>query len=252
MDHLGSRLKNIRLKAGWTLRELARQAGVSPSFVSQIENGKSQPSVATLYVFAQLLDVSIDELFDPRGGDGERPGATRRRAANGVANPSHAWHPSEYANRVSVVHPSHRSSLIMADGVVWERLAATPEHAVNFMKVIYAPGATSTAGGAPVSHEGYEYGYVLKGTLEIVVGSETFTLNAGESMGFDSMIPHVLRNVGDGEFEGIWFVHGREHPVQTTRRSIPRQAAPPAPLRSISPRRASKRSPRTAGRRARA
>ena len=54
---------------------------------------------------------------------------------------------------------------------------------------------------------------MLKGTLEIVVGSETFTLNEGESMGFDSMIPHVLRNVGDGEFEGIWFVHGREQHV---------------------------------------
>jgi quercetin dioxygenase-like cupin family protein len=124
-----------------------------------------------------------------------------------------------------VVHPSHRSSLTMADGVIWERLAATPEHAVNFMKITYAPGATSTGGGAPVSHEGYEYGYVLKGTLEIVVGAETFTLQAGESMGFDSMIPHVLRNVGDGEFEGIWFVHGRERAIPTTRRiGKPRRA----------------------------
>ena len=98
----------------------------------------------------------------------------------------------------------------MAEGVVWERLAATPEHAVNFMKITYAPGATSTAGGDLVSHDGYEYGYVLKGTLEIVVGSETFTLHEGESMGFDSRIPHVLRNAGKGQFEGIWFVHGRE------------------------------------------
>jgi transcriptional regulator with XRE-family HTH domain/quercetin dioxygenase-like cupin family protein len=252
MDNLGSRLRTVRLKAGWTLRELARQAGVSPSFVSQIENGKSQPSVATLYVFAQLLSVSIDELFDPRGGDGERPAATRRRASNGVPNPSHAWHPSEYANRVSVVHPSHRSSLTMADGVIWERLAATPEHAVNFMKITYSPGATSTGGGAPISHEGYEYGYVLKGTLEIVVGSETFILHEGESMGFDSMIPHVLRNVGDGEFEGIWFVHGRERPVRPSPvplRAIPRP--PAASPRAPRPRRASKRSARAGGRTAR-
>ena len=219
MDNLGSRLKNVRVKAGWTLRELARQAGVSPSFVSQIENGKSQPSVATLYEFAQLLNVSIDQLFDSRGGAAERPGnrTTGSRAANGAPSPSNAWHPSEYANRVSVVHPSHRPSLTMADGVIWERLAATPEHSVNFMKITYAPGATSTAGGAPVSHEGYEYGYVLKGTLEIAVGAETFTLQAGESRGFDSMIPHVLRNVGESEFEGIWFVHGRERGVPTTR-----------------------------------
>jgi transcriptional regulator with XRE-family HTH domain/quercetin dioxygenase-like cupin family protein len=238
MDNLGSRLKAIRLKSGWTLRELARQAHVSASFVSQIENGKSQPSVATLYVFAQLLDVSIDELFDQRNGqrDGQRngqrdgqaarpvPAAPVPRAPNGHPNPSHAWHPSEYANRVSVVHPAHRSGLTMADGVVWERLAATPEHAVNFMKITYAPGATSTAGGDPVSHDGYEYGYVLKGTLEIAVGAETFTLHEGESMGFDSRIPHVLRNVGHGNFEGIWFVHGREPmPRRAGRAARPRR-----------------------------
>ena len=80
MDNLGSRLKNVRVKAGWTLRELARRAGVSPSFVSQIENGKSQPSVATLYEFAQLLNVSIDELFDPTGGFAPRPAGRAGRA----------------------------------------------------------------------------------------------------------------------------------------------------------------------------
>jgi len=214
MDNLGSRLKGLRLKAGLTLRELARQTNVSPSFVSQIENGKSQPSVATLYAFAQLLDVSIDELFDPRSEPVRSTSVPRTKPSgnksNGSRSPSNAWHPSEYANRVSVVHPAHRSILTMADGVVWERLAATPEHAVNFMKITYAPGATSTGGGDLVSHEGYEYGYVLKGTLEIAVGAETFTLNEGESMGFDSRIPHRLRNVGKGVFEGIWFVHGRE------------------------------------------
>jgi len=238
IDNLGSRLKDLRLKAGLTLRELARKAGVSPSFVSQIENGKSQPSVATLYTFAQLLDVSIDELFDQRSelarrapaassrSNGKRPNGKgpNGKRPNGNTNPSHAWHPSEYANRVSVVHPSHRSILTMADGVVWERLAATPEHSVNFMKITYAPGATSTGGGDLVSHDGYEYGYVLKGTLEIMVGSETFTLNEGESMGFDSRIPHRLRNVGKGAFEGIWFVHGREPRETESHPRMPRRA----------------------------
>jgi DNA-binding XRE family transcriptional regulator/quercetin dioxygenase-like cupin family protein len=232
MDNLGTRLKQLRLKAGLTLRHLARKADVSPSFVSQIENGKSQPSVATLYVFAQLLEVSIDELFDHRGAAVARPALVNGWGPDGNKNPSNAWHPSEYANRVSVVHPSHRSSLTMAEGVVWERLAATPEHAVNFMKITYAPGATSTGGGDMVSHDGYEYGYVLRGTVEIVVGAETFTLHEGESMGFDSTIPHVLRNVGDGPFEGIWFVHGgsrtdhqKPAPVARARRA-PRASRP--------------------------
>src|SRR5215471_16317832 len=118
MDNLGTRLKQLRVKAGLTLRQLARKADVSPSFVSQIENGKSQPSVATLYVFAQLLNVSIDELFDQRAGTTARPAQVNEWGPNGNKDPSNAWHPSEYANRVSVVHPSHRSSLNMAEGVV--------------------------------------------------------------------------------------------------------------------------------------
>ena len=85
MDHLGQRLKDVRVRAGMTLRELARQADVSPSLISQIENGKSQPSVATLYAFSRLLNVSVDELFEEEAGaevvaaaKGQRRGGRRR------------------------------------------------------------------------------------------------------------------------------------------------------------------------------
>ena len=213
MDNLGERLKGIRMKQGLSLRELARQANVSPSFISQIENGKSQPSVATLYSFSQLLDISIDDLFDHKAAPSSANDAhsTAATSSPGRMDPIHAWQPSEYSNRVSVVHPSHRPHLTMAEGVTWERLAATPEHAVNFMKISYGPGANTTGGGELVAHEGYEYGYVLAGEVEVEVGDEVFTLHAGESLGFDSSIPHVLRNVGTEVFEGIWFVHGHAH-----------------------------------------
>lgn len=213
MDNLGSRLKDIRLKAGLTLRELARMVDVSPSFVSQIENGKSQPSVATLYAFAKLLDVSVDDLFEARpvpAGPNPSADGGGGLSRGDMQHPSEAWQPSEYANRVSVVHPSHRSRLNMAAGVNWERLAATPERAVNFMKIIYAPGATSTEDGDTVSHEGYEYGYVTAGELEVTIGDEMFRLHEGESVGFDSSIPHRFRNTGTVEFQGIWFVHGKD------------------------------------------
>jgi DNA-binding XRE family transcriptional regulator/quercetin dioxygenase-like cupin family protein len=214
MDQLGRRLKAIRLQAGVSLRELARQADVSPSLVSQIENGKSQPSVATLYAFSQLLNVSVDELFEDESPVvAARNRATPKGAAgsNGRMDPVHAWRPTEYANRVSVVHPSHRPSLAMAEGVMWERLAATPERGVNFMKITYAPGATSSDGDHLSVHDGYEYGFVVAGEVEITVGDEVFLLREGESLGFDSSIPHVLRNPGPTQFEGIWFVHGRAH-----------------------------------------
>jgi transcriptional regulator with XRE-family HTH domain/quercetin dioxygenase-like cupin family protein len=216
MDRLGQRLKDVRVRTGLTLRELARQAEVSPSLISQIENGKSQPSVATLYAFSRVLNVSVDELFDEPGADVAAVpvlAAAHEQApgVNGHMDPVHAWQPSEYANRVSVAHPSHRPHLTMAEGVVWERLAATPEKGVNFMKIAYAPGATSSAGGDLIKHDGYEYGFVLAGEVEVTVGDEVFLLHEGESLGFDSSIPHVLRNPGTEMFEGVWFVHGHGH-----------------------------------------
>src|SRR4051794_6982886 len=210
MEDLGKRLKEVRVRAGLTLRELARQADVSPSLISQIENGKSQPSVATLYTFSRVLHVSVDELFDGRTQPNGREPAGDAEPDRHRADPTNAWQPSAYANRISVVHPTHRPQLNMAEGVVWERLAATPEHGVNFMKISYAPGAAS-GDGELITHEGYEYGYVLSGEVAVTVGEEVFHLHPGESVGFDSSIPHVLRNQGDEPFEGIWFVHGQRH-----------------------------------------
>jgi transcriptional regulator with XRE-family HTH domain len=211
IDHLGPRLKHLRQNAGLSLRELARQAKVSPSLVSQIENGKSRPSVSTLYGFARLLEVTVDELFDAEDLTTVAPHVSPSAQPDAPTDPANAWHPSEYANRISVLHPSHRSHLRMAEGVDWERLAATPERDINFMKITYAPGAASTGDGAPMVHEGYEYGYVLAGILQVTVGDEEFVLRAGESLGFNSLIPHVLRNIADEEFQGIWFVHGSSH-----------------------------------------
>jgi transcriptional regulator with XRE-family HTH domain len=210
MDGLGARLKELRQQAGLSLRELARQADVSPSLVSQIENGKSRPSVSTLYTFARLLNVPVDELFDAEEQVLAELPAAQAGGAGGY-DPANVWHPSEYATRISVIHPAHRAQLHMAAGVAWERLAATPERDVNFMKITYAPGAGSNEGAERQLHEGYEYGYVLTGTLEVTVGNEVFVLHEGESLGFDSSIPHRFRNIGDTDFQGIWFVHGHRH-----------------------------------------
>jgi len=209
MDGLGPRLKELRQQAGLSLRELARQADVSPSLVSQIENGKSRPSVSTLYSFARLLNVPVDGLFDAEEHARAEPPTVP--VDDSAHDPANAWHPSEYATRISVIHPSHRARLRMEEGIDWERLAATPERDVNFMKITYAPGAGSGEATKRQAHEGYEYGYVLSGTLQVTVGNEVFVLHEGESLGFDSSIPHFLRNIGSSDFQGIWFVHGPRH-----------------------------------------
>ncbi|MPY38782.1 helix-turn-helix transcriptional regulator, partial [Streptomyces phyllanthi] len=63
---VGARIRQARLERGMSLRALAREIGVSASLVSQIETGKSQPSVSTLYAITTALSISVEALFDAR------------------------------------------------------------------------------------------------------------------------------------------------------------------------------------------
>lgn len=64
---VGQRIREVRLQRGLTLRGLARAVGVSASLVSQIETGKSQPSVSTLYAITKALGISVEDVFDTNG-----------------------------------------------------------------------------------------------------------------------------------------------------------------------------------------
>jgi len=219
VGQLGQRLREVRQAAGMSLRELARRLGVSPSFVSQFETGKSQPSVATLYSLSQVLDVSIDDLFEvrvdvplepdhgsespasvaqPKGHKGDRVNRSD------LPSPSSAWK-ARGAPRLSVTDPTNRPRLEMDSGVIWEQLASTSEH-VDFMQIIYPAGSSSTNDGRMLRHRGHEYGYLIEGQLEVTVGFEVFTIGPGEALSFDSDIPHLLHNTGTVDARGIWCV----------------------------------------------
>src|SRR5579863_3831421 len=61
---VGARLRQRRMERGISLRQFARDIDVSASFISQLETGKAQPSVATFFSICAALDISIDELFN--------------------------------------------------------------------------------------------------------------------------------------------------------------------------------------------
>jgi len=209
IEYLGPRLKEIRMKTGLSLREVARQLEVSPSFVSQIENGKSQPSVATLYSLARLLGVPVDVLFESQWNGTiatDQKNSGDQVSRDNFDTPTEAW--DESRARISAVNPHNRSVITMDSGVTWERLAATAEKDVNFMEIVYEPGSESNSSGQMMSHIGYEYGYALDGEIEVTIGDLVLSLAKGHSIGFDSAIPHKFRNNGLIPFHGIWFVHG--------------------------------------------
>ena len=64
---IGPRIRAERIRREVTIRALARVIGVSPSLISQIETGKSQPSVSTLYAMSSALGLPLEELFNATG-----------------------------------------------------------------------------------------------------------------------------------------------------------------------------------------
>jgi transcriptional regulator with XRE-family HTH domain len=221
VNNLGSRVRTERLRSGMSLREVARRLGVSPSFVSQLENGKSQPSVATLYALSQLLNLSIDDLFSPEQtdvavADGARMQdvLTKRLSRTDFGSPGEAWPVEEDTPRFVLVEPETRPRLVMDSGVIWEQLATNGDGNLDFMEIVYPPGSSSTTDSRMLRHQGMEYGYLLSGELEITYGFDSHTLRAGESMALDSTVPHLFTNRGTTPARGIWAVHhcGREQP----------------------------------------
>jgi transcriptional regulator with XRE-family HTH domain/mannose-6-phosphate isomerase-like protein (cupin superfamily) len=216
VDGLGSRLRAERTRAGLTLRQFARLLDVSASFVSQIETGKSQPSVATLYQISQALNLPIEELFADRAngtGPADSPGPDTALAAQaGAAQDQGASVARARPARHSpVVSPDERRRLVFDSGVTWEKLSAeNSDPSVDFLYVRYDPGGSSTSDGQVMRHAGVEYGYVLKGTLEVTLGFESHEVGPQQSISFDSSLPHRLVNRGTEPVEAVWFVHGRD------------------------------------------
>jgi transcriptional regulator with XRE-family HTH domain/mannose-6-phosphate isomerase-like protein (cupin superfamily) len=209
---VGERLRTHRTDTGMSLRELARQIGVSPSLISQIEHGKATPSVATLYAIVSTLDISLDELFfdTPRSAPAaaEPSGADRDPDTGDERLPSSHWQaPSEGP----VLRAANRLSLSLATGVRWERLTADHDPGVEFLRCTYPVGGESCPPGDLMSHSGHEYGLVLSGQCAATVGEETYELDAGDSIAFDSRTPHRIWNRSDGEpMVAIWTVVGRD------------------------------------------
>lgn len=197
-----------------SLRALAREVGVSPSLVSQIETGKSQPSVSTLYAITTALSISVESLFDGDGDGDERGGTGKPPATPAPAPPPPTTVPhalatfaADHTRRLGpLISAADRERLELDSGVVWERLGHVPGTDVDFLLVTYRPGGSSSGSGGLMRHTGTEYGCLTSGELVLTLGFEEFTLRPGDAVCFESATPHRYRNDGDEPAVGVWFV----------------------------------------------
>jgi len=185
---LGPRLSAARKDAGVGLRELARRIGVSPGLISLIENGRSAPSVGTLYAIARELGLSFDDLF------------------NG-ASPAAAEEPSP----IKVQHAQERPTVQLATGVRWERLTRTARPDFEFLHVVYEVGGASCDADVKLQHGGQEFALLLEGSLGLTIADEEHRLEPGDSISFDAQVPHRIWNSGDRPAVAIWVVLQRRN-----------------------------------------
>jgi transcriptional regulator with XRE-family HTH domain/quercetin dioxygenase-like cupin family protein len=206
---LGLRLRAERVRRDVSLRQLARQVGVSASMISQIETGKSRPSVRTLYAITTALGLSLEGLFS--GGAGLSPSVPAQLAEAVGGTPVGAVAIAQafgaFAGRRlgPLVRPGERPQLQLESGVTWERLGQLPHTDVDFLLARYPPGAASSADGERMRHTGCEYGYLLAGELVVVLGFDELVMQPGDAVSFESSVPHAYRNDAGVEAVGLWF-----------------------------------------------
>ncbi|MFD0741976.1 helix-turn-helix domain-containing protein [Phytohabitans flavus] len=196
---VGERIREARQRHGMSLRALARAVGVSASLISQIETGKSRPSVSTLYAITKALEISVEDVFD--GAEAESAPAADRgpvggplsgavlQAVHGLSQPA--------GHRIGpIVRPEAREVLRLDSGVTWERLGHLPGTRIDFLLVTYAPGGTSSSGDQLMRHSGFEYGFLLQGELTLTLGFEEHLLRPGYAVSFASSTPTGTATTG--------------------------------------------------------
>jgi quercetin dioxygenase-like cupin family protein/DNA-binding XRE family transcriptional regulator len=224
---VGERIREERTKRGVSLRGLARGVGVSASLISQIETGKCQPSVGTLYAITTTLGISVEDVFQPAdaaadegAGAAPAPPTPGVPPAGAVPAPFAAAHLAAAPAAVLAAVPDsvvgrrdEREVLRLDSGVTWERLGHVPGVQADFLLVTYAPGGSSSGNGQFMRHAGAEYGYLMEGELILTLVVEEHRLTAGESVCFPSSAPHRYRNDADRPAIGVWFVSGQDSSV---------------------------------------
>jgi transcriptional regulator with XRE-family HTH domain len=163
-DELGRRIRTLRTERGLTLTGLAARVGITRSFLSSVERGVAYPSLLVLRSIAAALEVPVFMLFTAP----EANGMVVRKGARKVIRPPGA--PVSY----ELVSPDLRRKIEM-------------------IIVRLKPGLDSAA----MAHEGEECALVLSGRVAITVGDVEYELDEGDSIYYDSGLPHKARAVGD-------------------------------------------------------
>jgi transcriptional regulator with XRE-family HTH domain len=165
----GARLKKLRRERNWTLDDLAGHSGLSKSYLSRLESGDRQASIAAVLTLSRLFGVSMAALFD------DEPDAPLVIVRRGERAPH------------------------SADGLTtWPLSAGARPFQIQPMRVVVA---RSRPGDRHHRHDGEEWIFVLAGALTLSVDGRKHDLEIGDAAHFDARQPHRLSARGGADAE---------------------------------------------------
>lgn len=173
---IGQRIKAFRTARRLTLRQLGEATGTTASFISQLERGLSGVNTSTLMRITNALGIGISDLFEDQS-------VSSHEVLPRVARP--ALPPSE----------GYRKTL----------LSRRPIH--EFEVYVGEFGAGGSTGDKTYVHgDAHEMLLVLRGEVELTLGSEHFVMREGDSIEYSTATPHKTRNIGSEPAEVLWII----------------------------------------------
>ncbi len=185
--NVGSRLRELRDERSLSIRALAEHSGLNVNTLSLIENGKTSPSVSTLQQIAAALEVPITAFFETN--------APKNSVAHIVAH--------------------NRPRMAFAHGTLEDLGAGVANRFVEPFVVTLEPHASS--GDTPIVHTGFEFVFCLQGRMTYRVEDRFYVLKPGDSLLFESYLPHRWQNDEAQPTQAILVLYptdSRDHPTE--------------------------------------
>jgi mannose-6-phosphate isomerase-like protein (cupin superfamily) len=167
---LGRRLRDLRRRKEMSLRAVSRSSRIAASYLSAVEKGKRNVSVAKLKTILESLGLGLSEFF------------------------------SQNPQPPKVVYRKEELTEIGVHGTgISYREVATGRHGRALQLTVERYEVAAQTGPEMLQYDSEEAGIVLKGRLELTIDSESYVLAPGDAYYIDNNRPHRFRNVGRGE-----------------------------------------------------
>lgn len=170
--NLGHRIREIRKSQNKSLEEVAGKIGITKAHLSQIERGKVNPSVNTLWSLADALGIPMSNFFSVNDKEKTKLNSIKAK--------------------------------FISDGVKCFSLYLPKRKDFEFTYIEYAPG--SSTGKQLGKHGGIECILVLEGTIKFILGDKEYILTKEQSIQFWGNIPHGVKNIGKKKAIAIYMI----------------------------------------------